>query len=137
MASIGAIIVCDDIRKEINGKDILIGVYGGDILVSGTPFVLVLGIWFEYFSSKPGKQSIIATASFSGRTISKVKAEIDTSGEPATGIGMPGLLINGEDEGDLVVEIVANDDAQTFSKTKRIRLAQSSTTDSSGVLPPS
>lgn len=33
-------IVCDDVRREANGKEILIGVYSRDILVQSTPIVL-------------------------------------------------------------------------------------------------
>lgn len=35
-----SLIVCDDVRQEINGKLILIGVYTGDIVVSALPVTL-------------------------------------------------------------------------------------------------
>jgi hypothetical protein len=137
MAFVGAIVICDDIRKEINGKDILIGVYGGDIVVPATPFVLVLAVWFEYSPSRPGKQAITAKASFSGRALLEVRAEIEALEETA-GIAMPRLVVEGHTEGDLVIEIVANDDTDTFTKVKRIRLAQAGPTDvSTASQPPS
>ena len=40
-------IICDDIRREWNGKDILIGVYGSGIKLSAMPSTLVLWIWLE------------------------------------------------------------------------------------------
>jgi hypothetical protein len=40
-----AAIVCDDLRQETSGKDILIGVYRGDMLVNDFPIPLKLAIW--------------------------------------------------------------------------------------------
>jgi hypothetical protein len=135
MASVGAIVICDDIRKEISGKDILIGVYGGDIVVTGAPFVLVLAVWFEYSPPKLGRQAITAKASFSGRVVFEMRAEIEALEETA-GIGMPRLVIEGDADGDLVVEIIANDGSETFTKVKRVRLAPAAPKTDSTVSPP-
>lgn len=40
-------VICDDIRKEDNGKLILIGVYSGNILVGGFPGKLALATWLH------------------------------------------------------------------------------------------
>lgn len=40
-------LLCDDVRVEANGKHILIGVYAGDILVTGLPATLSLIVWLE------------------------------------------------------------------------------------------
>ena len=40
-------IICDDVRKEANGKDILIGVYSG-IIVTSFPCDLILSIWIQH-----------------------------------------------------------------------------------------
>jgi hypothetical protein len=41
-------VFCDDIRQEANGKQILIGVYPSDILVSQLPAPLVIAIWMPF-----------------------------------------------------------------------------------------
>ncbi len=42
-------LICDDIRKEFNGKDIIIGVYGGDdILVPNIPVNLSLSVYTRF-----------------------------------------------------------------------------------------
>lgn len=48
-------IFCDDIRQEINGKQILIGVYTGD-LVPGAPFphAISLAVWLRIRGLTPG-----------------------------------------------------------------------------------
>jgi hypothetical protein len=38
-------LLCDDVRREDNGKDILIGVYTGKVLVSKMPANLVVALW--------------------------------------------------------------------------------------------
>lgn len=53
-AEIYAVVICEQVRKESNGKDILIGVYGGDIIVTDFPAFLTLTIWVEYAFHGPG-----------------------------------------------------------------------------------
>ena len=40
-------VVCDEVRRETDGKDIIIGAYGGDILVGVFPTPLVLSLWIS------------------------------------------------------------------------------------------
>jgi hypothetical protein len=41
------VLVCDDIRTEDNGKQILIGVYTGNILLNEFPASLLLSFWID------------------------------------------------------------------------------------------
>ena len=45
--TIESAIVCDDIRREDNGKAILIGVYFGDVIVPKAPALLSVWLWFQ------------------------------------------------------------------------------------------
>lgn len=49
---INAVIICDDIRKEANGKAILIGVFAADILVFKLPATIGLSFWFDCFTKE-------------------------------------------------------------------------------------
>lgn len=49
-------IVCDDIRLEASGKQTIIGVYTGDILVSSFPCTLRLCTWTTYQLRFDGEQ---------------------------------------------------------------------------------
>ena len=42
---IDSVLLCDDIRGEVNGKAILIGVYCGDIIVPKAPASLGLSLF--------------------------------------------------------------------------------------------
>jgi uncharacterized protein DUF6941 len=40
-------LLCDDVRREFNGKMILIGVYSGDVVVASLPATLVFTLWIS------------------------------------------------------------------------------------------
>lgn len=42
------VVICEDVREEINHKRILIGVFSGDILVSSLPGQLSLTLYIEH-----------------------------------------------------------------------------------------
>ena len=46
--SVNAVVFCDDVRKETSNKDILIGAYGGPIVVPAFPVSIPVAIWFEF-----------------------------------------------------------------------------------------
>jgi hypothetical protein len=49
------VITCDDVRQEHNGKELLIGVYAGEIVVPEPNAVIETTFWVRFRSSKPGK----------------------------------------------------------------------------------
>lgn len=56
-------VFCDDIRREDNGKMILIGVYMDDLVPSSIPLTFPLSLWVTFKSEEAdaGKLSIILT----------------------------------------------------------------------------
>lgn len=53
--SIKYAVICDDIRREDNGKQILIGVYSEDIIVSSFPAQLNLAMWLQCKAENSGE----------------------------------------------------------------------------------
>jgi hypothetical protein len=47
-------VICEQIRKEVNGKDILIGVYSADLIVASFPAIVPLSFWLMLFADRPG-----------------------------------------------------------------------------------
>ncbi len=45
-------IVCDDVRREATGKEILIGVYGSGISVPSFPVQIALSFWMQFYSDE-------------------------------------------------------------------------------------
>lgn len=48
-------VLCDDIRTEGNGKDILIGVYGGAVAIADFPANLLLALWLQFRTQGTGE----------------------------------------------------------------------------------
>jgi hypothetical protein len=53
-----AVIICDDVRREMSYKDILIGVYSGDILIYQLPAYINIAIWMEMPPHRKGEFKI-------------------------------------------------------------------------------
>lgn len=49
-----AVLVCDDVRREDNKKEILIGVYGSAVVVPALPAFVNLVFWMQATSARPG-----------------------------------------------------------------------------------
>ena len=84
-ADVLSVLLCDDTRREENGKDIIIGVYTGNVLVDRLPADLVLCLWI-YFA--------VAGAGDLKREI----RVINPSGEPIAGANIS-VTISGDGEG--------------------------------------
>jgi hypothetical protein len=52
------VLFCDDIRREDNGKALLIGVYHGDMIVSNLPANLRLSFWLQGRAKASGESSV-------------------------------------------------------------------------------
>jgi hypothetical protein len=53
--NVTAVVLCDDIRFELNNKQILVGVYNGTIVVSSFPAEFPVCWWIQTFASEVGK----------------------------------------------------------------------------------
>lgn len=51
-------VICDQIRREDNGKSILIGVYAGDLIANILPAVTILSFWVLTHADKAGPMAI-------------------------------------------------------------------------------
>jgi hypothetical protein len=56
-------IYCDDIRSEMDGKQILIGVYGPEIVVSKLPSTSTISLWVRIKGLPPNKYDLSLTLS--------------------------------------------------------------------------
>lgn len=59
MLKVDFAILCEDVRTEANGKNILIGVYSGNVLVRQFPLVVHLMYWIAISNLSPGRQAIV------------------------------------------------------------------------------
>lgn len=72
-------VFCEDIRREDNGKDMLLGVYSGDIVVARFPARVSVSLWLQY---------VFATAT-GGETGIDLRLRFEGHDEPVHQIGLP------------------------------------------------
>jgi len=59
----GHIIFCDDVRQEITGKQTLVGVYTGDMMVPTFPIDIGIAAWARVYGLKKGERKFTARIS--------------------------------------------------------------------------
>jgi hypothetical protein len=111
------IVICDDIRQETNGKHILIGVYGGNILVPEANFSLQLCMWIEFIATSCGTETMHIRVSYAKNVIVVMKAELEINEIGPMAVATPGVPVQGASEGDVVIEI--SSDGQNWKEIKR------------------
>jgi len=57
---IDSVVICDDVRKEFNGKDMLIGVQGTPLIFPAFPANIKLGFWVQFSALKLGSFTLEA-----------------------------------------------------------------------------
>ena len=87
-AKVVCAILCDDVRKEENGKDIILGVYSGNVLIEKFPADLKFCLWLGYFVDGSGELAQeVRVIDPSGRSLveGKIKLNIaENRGESAS-----------------------------------------------------
>jgi hypothetical protein len=53
------VLICDDVRKEDNGKELLIGVYSGGIVVPSLPTFLPVVLWSQVKIKQTGEYKFV------------------------------------------------------------------------------
>jgi hypothetical protein len=107
---IEGVLLCDDIRREVNGKAILIGVYSGDIIVPTVPTSLGLSLWLQgravEATSKIGIR--LELASLSSTVVTNIGSLPDESiiaPEDSFLFALSGLIVQIAGQGRLSVQI--------------------------------
>lgn len=121
---IGAVIVCDDVRQEINGKQILIGVYTSDIITNNVGVTLYLTVWTEYTSDKAGNESVHFRFIYNKKAVAGVQINI-TVNDPGsiTGLATPRLPLQIPSAGELIIEMSSDGKNWIEVKRKKVKIA--------------
>ena len=127
------VVICDDVRREDNGKAILIGVYTGDIIISDFPYVVDLKCWFEIASKGDGDTPFSARATFEPDGIpffsldAGIERERGPSGEEVTEDYFAAVCspVRVERPGTIVVQFKSGGSDWQTVRSKRIESAAS------------
>jgi hypothetical protein len=125
LGEFGAVIFCDDVRREITNKDILIGVYGTEIVVVGFPHTVTLAIYLEYFPRRTGDEEFFLKLEAPGRGSSGILTiRFRVEHEGPVPIVIPGVQITFVEPGELSLD--ASADQAVWTRIKRRRVVQGS-----------
>lgn len=117
-----AAIICDDIRHEVTGKQILIGVCSGTILVPSFPAALTLALRLEQEPRRTGTVPFNVRLATNRGTVlfsADMELEILAAEEPAT-LGFGGIRVALTDPCELHLEVREGDGASRTVKRKRV-----------------
>lgn len=115
-------LICDDIRREITGKDILIGVYAGDLIVPAVPFTFPLTVWCELSPDDTGPHKVFVRLSYAGEEMLKLEAGVDVQALGTAALALPSFQFTSDKLGELVVEFSV--DEKTWTEVKRKKVIQ-------------
>lgn len=103
--TVKTVLVCDDIRKEISGKDILIGVYSG-IVVPQMPADLFLSFWIQSEANGPGQIPLeIQLLGPHGVKFFQVSAQATVAKKGLSALGIGQVLVNLQLPGELTLQL--------------------------------
>lgn len=99
-------LICDDVRREDNGKEILIGVYSGSILIPTIPANIMLTAWINMEVHGPCEFDFeIRVLDPSDRQIAHGKVHVASSeAHDLSSMALPRFPINAEKEGWLKIQ---------------------------------
>ncbi len=123
------LIFCDDARKEVSGKEILIGIYSGDIVLPKLPDTMGLVLWTTMVVREPGDHKVEFRIDLPGGGNSiEIEGFIQAAAKDGiAAMPTPKLPITLIDEGELVVSWRIDDQEWVELRRKPIKLAEGGT----------
>lgn len=121
-------IFCDDIRVELNGKFILVGVYTGGLTVHETPQVFELATFIEIDGLPIGKHQLRAAVEFDDGSetvhVGSLDLMVEVVDEQSPAILFPtGLEVHVQSAGILRLKLSVNGEAPTSAGVLRVDVA--------------
>ena len=117
---IGAVLVCDDVRKEVSNKDILIGVYAADILVPTFPAWVNIAVWLEVIPKETGSLEMSVRLSIDGKP-AVIVIGLQMNSLSPVGVALPGVQVLAEKESEILVEVKEGDNWRVLKRKKVIK----------------
>jgi len=103
-------IFCDDIRREDNGKMMLIGVYADDLVPSAIPSSFLMSIWVSITGEAVEKGSLTVKLLLPGGGQVKMVGEIEElPADVTTSFTFVGFPVEIKDAGEIQVQLTFGD----------------------------
>lgn len=101
---ITAVLVCDDIRKEVTNKETIIGVYSGDIVVPSFPSWFNSSLWIELFAQGPGTFDLKFRVGLTGKKPIEIGAKVTIGKSGNASIPLVGMQLQADQPSELIIE---------------------------------
>lgn len=112
-------LICDDVRKEASGKDILVGVYSGELAVHALPVTLLISLFIEIAPGKTGVQKLRLRALFDDACVYEATATLNVTDIAPFSFGTPKMQITCAREGELAFQAAFDDDEEWSTIQRR------------------
>ena len=101
--SVNYAMLCDDVRFEDNGKLLIVGVYGPDILVTKFPAKIRVMLLLNFSSDSGGDVDFeVRVKSADGSAVAGAKGQLEVSGRTNNSfLPLPGTILSLSSAGDL------------------------------------
>lgn len=120
-AKVTSLIICDDIRKEVTNKDILVGVYSGQINVTAYPALFNAAFWIEV---EPFRSGVISCQfrieTPSGNPPIEFGADLHIDVVDTAVLVMAGVPLRVEHDGEIIFHAKLGDGEMEIVKRKRV-----------------
>ena len=101
MAISASVIFCDDIRVEMNGKLMFIGVYPGDLVPGALPQTMSLSIWVRLRGVTPGAHTVRFAVGANDATQTEAEVPLVVQTGKEANISIIGLPVELKDYGHI------------------------------------
>jgi|SRR5581483_1945164 len=122
-----SVVVCDDIRQEMSGKHILIGVYQGAMLVRGFPFDVALAWWILASPSNKGIVHIdLRVVGASGNVLfqgASIRLDVRDAADTAIAVPPLPLQLQSPDQLSFQWRVREGTDSPEWETIARLRVA--------------
>src|SRR6478735_4996798 len=102
------VIVCEDVRQELNNQNTLVGVFAGDILVKEFPAPMRIAVYAEYVIAKPAAHDVGFRISYQGEgrhEIMNMRVKVPDSARDGIAFAFPPTNLMITERGSLIVEV--------------------------------
>lgn len=116
------VLICDDVRKEVTNKDILIGVYTADIVIPVFPAWINLAVWMEAIPKQTGDHKMVFRLGTSNRPRAELHMLLRVNDlKGPMGMALPGMQHLIEEETEFVLELQEGTEWRVLKRKKIIK----------------
>lgn len=102
--NVEAVVICEDVRQEVTGKHTLIGVFGGDMILSRLPLNLRIAWWLQV-GAEAGVYTLQFRALGPGEAqLFEANVQMQANDSRTSGLALPPVQVQLQREGELQLQ---------------------------------